>query len=352
VSLESIRRQIDEVDLEILKLLKRRAELASAIGELKRKLSMPVSDPAREASVLAKVVSEAQAQGLDPELATLAFKAIIGLCKKVQERTRVAFLGPRGTFSEEAALKAFLSEGALLEPLATLPGIFEAVEKGSVDYGAVPIENSIEGFVGETLDLLATSDVKVCGEVEVKVHLNLIARPGTKLEDISVVLSHPQALNQCKSFLKRVLHSVEVRECSSTAEAVRMAVESDGVAAIGSSLAAVIYGGEILMRNVEDFKDNYTRFLIIGQKRVERATGCKTSVIFEVPNTPGSLYKALSPFALRGINLTCIVSRPVKSRPWDYMFYLEFEGDDEECLKELKEKTSHMKVLGTFGRLD
>jgi chorismate mutase/prephenate dehydratase len=352
MSLESIRRQIDEVDSEILKLLKRRVELASAIGELKRKLSMPISDPAREANALARMVSEARAQGLDAELTALTFKAIMGLCKKVQERARVAFLGPRGTFSEEAALKAFLSEGALLEPLATLSGVFDAVERGSVDYGVVPIENSIEGFVGETLDLLTASDVKVCGEVEVRVNLNLIAKPGTKLEDISVVLSHPQALSQCRSFLRRVLHNVEVRECSSTAEAVKKAVSSDRVAAIGSSLAAVIYGGEVLMRNIEDFKDNCTRFLIVGQKKIERAIGCKTSVIFEVPNTPGSLYKALSPFALRGINLACIVSRPVKDKPWNYMFYLEFEGDDEKCLEELKERASYVKILGTFGKLN
>jgi chorismate mutase/prephenate dehydratase len=351
VSLESLREQIDEVDLEILKLIKRRAELASAIGELKRRLSMPISDPAREANALARIASEAQARGLDVELITLAFKAIMGSCKKVQERTRVAFLGPRGTFSEEAALKAFLSEGARLEPFASLSGVFEAVERGSVDYGVVPIENSIEGFVGEALDLLAASDVRVCGEVEVRVCLNLIAKPGAKLEGIKVVLSHPQALSQCRSFLRRVLHDVEVRECSSTAEAVRMAVGSDGAAAIGSSLAATIYGGEVVMRCVEDFKDNYTRFLIIGRKRVEGAVGCKTSVIFEVPHTPGSLHKALSPFASRGVNLTCLVSRPIKGRPWKYMFYLEFEGDDEGCLRELGERATSVKVLGTFGRL-
>jgi chorismate mutase/prephenate dehydratase len=351
VSLEDLRRQIDELDLEMLRLLGRRAELASAMGRLKRELSMPISDPAREADVLAKVASEARARGLDVELATLAFKAIMGLCKRAQERTKVAFLGPRGTFSEEAALKAFLSEGAQLEPLASLSGVFEAVERGGVDYGVVPIENSVEGFVGEALDLLAASDVRVCGEVEVRVCLNLIAKPGAKLEGVKVVLSHPQALSQCRSFLRRILHNVEVRECSSTAEAVRMAVGSDGAAAIGSSLAATIYGGEVLMRCVEDFKDNYTRFLIIGRKRVERAIGCKTSLIFEVPHTPGSLHKALSPFASRGVNLTCLVSRPIKGRPWEYMFYLEFEGDDEKCLEELKEKTSRVKVLGTFGRL-
>jgi prephenate dehydratase len=284
-------------------------------------------------------------------LTLLAFKAIMGLCKKVQERMKVAFLGPRGTFSEEAALKAFLSEGARFEPFTTLSGVFEAVERGSVDYGAVPIENSIEGFVGETLDLLAKSDMRVCGEVEVRVCLNLIVKPGAKLEDVSMVISHPQALNQCRSFLRSILRDVEVRECSSTAEAVKKVMNSDGVAAIGSSLAATIYGGEILMRCVEDFKDNYTRFLIIGRKRIERAVGRKTSVIFEVPNTPGSLHKALSPFASRGINLTCIVSRPVKNKPWEYMFYLEFEGDDEKCLEELKERTSYVKVLGTYGKL-
>jgi len=348
VSLEELRRQIDEVDAEILRLLKRRVELASAVGRLKRELSMPVGDPAREAAVLARAAAEARAQGLDVELVTLAFKAVVGLCKRVQERTRVAFPGPRGGFGEEAALKAFLSEGAVLEPMEALQGVFEAVESGSFDYGVVPIEGSAEGFVGETLDLLAASDVRVCGEVEVKASLNLIARPGARLEDVSVVLGHPQALSRCAPLLRRVLPSVELRERSSSAEAVREAVGSDGVAAVGSDLAAAAYGGEVLARGLGG---GYARFLVIGRRRIERAVGCKTSVMFEAPSASASLHRALSPLALRGVSLACIASRPARGRPGDLMFYLEFEGDDEKCLEGLREEAYYVKVLGTFGRL-
>ena len=353
--LERLRRLIDEVDGEILRLLKRRADLVKSIAEMKRRLNMPLIDLARETVVLTRVEEWARSQGLDVELALIAFRAAMGLCKRAYRELEVAFLGPRGSFSEEAALKAFLGEGAKLRPISTIRGVFEVVERGSADYGVVPIENSLEGGVGETLDLLAETELKVCGEVEVRVSLNLIAKPGTRLEEVHTLLSHPHALGQCRSFLRATLRGVRVRTCSSTAEAVKRAVSSQGVAAIGSALAALIHGGEVLMKGVEDFKDNYTRFLVVGRERVERGVGCKTSVVFKLPNTPGALHRALSPFASRSINLTCIMSRPTRRRPWEYMFYLDFEGGgDERCveaLKELEERALQVKVLGSYGKL-
>ncbi|PCN50295.1 prephenate dehydratase [Candidatus Geothermarchaeota archaeon ex4572_27] len=355
MSLEELRRLVDEVDGEILRLLRRRVELARSIAELKRRLNMPLVDPAREAAILARVEEWSRGHGLDVELALTAFKAVIGLCKRAQRGLEVAFLGPRGSFSEEAALKAFLSEGATFKPVSTIRGVFEVVERGAADYGVVPIENSLEGSVGETIDLLAETELKVCGEVEVRVSLSLIAGPGTRLEDVHTVLSHPHALGQCRSFLRAVLRGVKVRACSSTAEAVRRAVRSRGVAAIGSRLAAAMYGGEVLVEGVEDLKDNYTRFLVIGREGVERGVGRKTSLIFRLPNTPGSLHRALSPFAARGINLTCITSRPIRGRPWEYMFYVELEGGGdgrcEEALRELEGVALQVKVLGSYGRL-
>jgi len=355
--LEQLRRKIDEIDQELLNLISKRIEIAKKLGELKKSRELPVADYQREEQVVARGLRLADDLGLDKELTSLMLRALIGICRKAQSRLKVAFLGPRGSFSEEAALKAFLEEGAEFQPMPSISDVFRAAESGDIDYGVVPVENSIEGGVGETLDLLVDTSLKVCGEVTVKISLCLIARPGLRLQDVKIVLSHPHAIAQCRNFLNHVLKNVKIETCSSTAEAVRKAMKLDGAAAIGSRAAASLYGGAILASEIQDLKDDVTRFFILGRKRIEKAKGSKTSIIFKLPHTPGALYEALAPFAARRINLTRIESRPAKGRPWEYVFHVDFEGDgerDDSCiqaLEELKEKVLFLKILGAYGEV-
>lgn len=356
MNLDELRKAIDKVDSEILRLIKRRAELVARIGGVKQSLGLPLVDSSREEEILSRVKAAAEQYNLNTDLMLLAFKAVIGLCRESQRRLTVALLGPEGSFSEEAAIKVFLAKGVLFKPVLTVRDVFRSVEEGDADFGVVPIENSLEGSVNETLDLLTKGKLKICGEVELRIKLNLIARVDTNLEDIEYVFSHPHALGQCRNFLETILRRAKVRSCSSTAEAVREAIKLKGAAAIGSEYAATIYGGQILARGIEDAKDNFTRFIVIGHRSLVGGRRRKTSVFFRLPNVPGSLYKALAPFANRNINLTRIESRPVKDKPWEYLFYLDFEGDeeDEKCrraLKELAEKTLFMRILGSYGSL-
>jgi len=350
-----LRERIDEIDREILTLISRRIEVARMLGELKRVRGLPVADYDREEEVLKRALAIADQMGLDRELTSLILRALIGMCRRAQARLRVAYLGPRGSFTEEAALKAFLIEGAEMNPVPSIRHVFRAAESGDADYGVVPVENSIEGGVGETLDMLVETPLRVCGEVAVRISLCLIARPGTRLQDVKTVISHPHAIAQCRGFLNSVLRNARIETCSSTAEAVERAVEMDGAAAIGSRAAAYLYGGEVLAGDIQDVRDDVTRFFILGRRRLERARGSKTSIIFRLPHTPGALYEALAPFAARRINLTRIESRPAKGRPWEYVFHVDFEGDgegDERCiqaLRELREKTLFLKILGSYG---
>jgi len=354
---EELRKRIDEIDRELLALISKRVEIARELGKLKKSRGLPIADHKREEEVIEKGLMLADELGLDRELTSLMLRALIGICRKAQSRLKVAFLGPRGSFSEEAALKAFLAEGADLQPMPSISDVFRATESGDVDYGVVPVENSIEGGVGETLDLLVDTPLKVCGEVTVRISLCLIARPGLRLQDVKIVLSHPHAIAQCKNFLNYVLKTARIETCSSTAEAVQKAVKIEGAAAIGSRGAASLYGGAVLASEIQDVKDDVTRFFILGRKRIERARGSKTSIIFRLPHTPGALYEALAPFAARKINLTRIESRPVKGRPWEYVFHVDFEGDgekDELCIQaldELKEKALFLKILGAYGEV-
>lgn len=269
---------------------------------------------------------------------------------------KVSFLGPKASFTEEAALKIFSSFNHVLIPRPTIRDVFKSVENGECDYGVVPLENSIEGSVNETLDMLVVTTSKIVAEVEVKIRLCLISKPGTKLEDIRIVLSHPHALAQCRVFIDNYLRGVTIDVRSSTSEAVKEAVTRGDVAAIGSLYAAKAYGGEVLIEGIEDFNENYTRFIAIGYKEVDLGVGCKTAIIFTLPHRPGTLCSALQVFALRNINLSKIESRPIKGKPWEYLFYLEFEGDVKElrvfeALEELRSKVTSLKFLGSFRRI-
>ena len=267
---------------------------------------------------------------------------------------RVSFQGEKGSYSHEASEKYF-GKRVAVKPCRSLRDVFHAVETKQVAFGVVPVENSYEGSINETHDLLATTTSRVCGEVEVRVRHCLIARPETKLSEIRTVYSHPQALAQCAKYLRA--HRLEAVPSYDTAGSVKLvkAIRSSKVAAIASRRAAQLYAMQIISEGIEDSGVNYTRFFILGRKIAPRSRDDKTSIIFGVEHKPGSLYRALRTLSSRRINLTKIESRPVKDTPWQYNFFVDFQGhlQDKACqeaLRDLQEKSTFVKVLGSYPR--
>ncbi|MDI9619248.1 MAG: prephenate dehydratase [Candidatus Nezhaarchaeota archaeon] len=354
MSIEELRREIDEVDKRILSLLAKRASIARMLGEAKRRARLGVADLHRELEVLSNVRSEALKLKLNPEAVEAIYRGIIALCSAVQKPIRVAFLGPSGSFSEEAA-RRFFSIGAFVElkECMTVRDLFASVEKGEADHAVVPVENSLSGSIAETLDLLLEADLKVCGEVKHRIELNLIAKPGLGIADVKAVASHPQALAQCREFLRRELGDVKLIETASTSQAVKLSLEGEGVAAVGSRLAAEIYGGEIIFRSIEDCKNNYTRFLLLGHEDLPLTEGCKTSIVLPVTHKAGGLSRAFEVLVDKGINIMKVEPRPIKGRAWEYFFFIDIEGHREEeacreALRELRNSFNLVKVLGSY----
>ncbi|MEM3017627.1 MAG: prephenate dehydratase [Candidatus Bathyarchaeia archaeon] len=272
----------------------------------------------------------------------------------MSSKLRVAYLGPRGTFTEQAARSHFLENAKFLE-CKDIPEIFAVVSSSSAEFGVVPVENSIEGSVNIALDMLLESNLQVSGEIDQRVVHNLIAQHEIAPSRIRVVVSHPQALAQCRNFLKVNLPHAEVLEAGSTAAAVKSVMGSRDKAAIGSELASKIYGMKVIRRGIEDNPNNFTRFFVLSRSRSARTGNDKTSIIFSTEHAPGALHKALGVFAERGINLTKIESRPARKRPWEYIFYCDLEGHLEDvpvkdALDELSRKTTFLKILGSYPR--
>ncbi|MDG6954487.1 MAG: prephenate dehydratase [Nitrososphaerota archaeon] len=266
----------------------------------------------------------------------------------------VAFQGAHGAYSEEAIRQHFGAKRDTV-PCRTISEVFNLVETGEVKYGVVPVENSTEGSVNETYDSLITTSTKIAGEIVLRVVHCLVALPSTSISDVKVVYSHPQALAQCRGFLASM--GAELNVSYDTAGSVEM-IRDDGrrdAAAVASKAAAQIYGMSVLKEGIEDNGHNYTRFLVIMTEESERSTESKTSVIFSAPHTPGSLYTALEAFARQGVNLTKIESRPTRQRPWEYYFFLDFEGHrdavtQKEALHDLAKRATFLKVLGSYPK--
>lgn len=269
-------------------------------------------------------------------------------------KEKVAFLGPKGTFTEQAARSYFLDNYEFVE-YRDIPEVFTAISSGLVKFGVVPIENSIEGSVNIALDLLFESNIKVSGEIEQRIIQNLITEDNVSIRDIKKVISHPQAIAQCRDFLKSKLPKSERIEIASTSAAVKAVKGTTDMAAIGSELAAKSYKMKILCAGIEDNPNNSTRFFVLSQQELAQTGNDKTTIIFSVKHAPGALYDALGVFASRNINLTKIESRPTRKKPWEYIFYCGFEGHKDEkliqeVLNELKDKTIFMKVLGSYPK--
>ncbi len=353
MSLEDLRRKIDETDTKIVKLLAERMRIAEEIGEEKKEQRKQVEDKEREERVLEKVRSIAQEENISQEAIEGIYRQIITVSRSVQGIV-VAFQGEIGAYSEEAAFN-FFGPSVKVKPCESLDDVFTVVEGAEVPFGIVPIENSLEGSISRVYDLLLDSSLRVCGEMELRVVHCLIANPGARVDLIRRVYSHPQALGQCQAFLKHL--DYELIPTYDTAGSVKMIKEkgiTDG-ADIASARAAEIYEMQIIAKEIEDNPNNFTRFFILAKQDSPPSGNDKTSIVFSVKHKPGALYESLKDLAARNINLTKIESRPTKQKPWEYNFYLDFEGhrEDEaarEALDNLEKTSLFLKVLGSYPK--
>ena len=355
-ALDDIRRSIDDVDAQIQELLSRRARYAQLVGISKTASGKAVDfyRPEREADVLRKALARNKGPLRDEEIARL-FREIMSACLAQQEPLKVAFLGPEGTFTQAAVLKHFGSSVRAL-PLAAIDEVFHEVEGGVADFGVVPIENSSEGTVNHTLDMFLSSSLKICGEVELRIHHCLMGRM-SRIADVKRVCAHSQALAQCRGWLDIELPDVERVAVPSNAEGARRARDERGSAAIAIRAAADIYGLTVLANEIEDRPDNTTRFLVVGRKLFS-ASGCdRTTLLVSAQGTDdaGALFRLLQPLSEHRVNMTRIESRPSHKRKWDYVFFIDIEGHVSDppvakALASLQERASLFKVLGSYPR--
>lgn len=350
---EKLREEIDRLDARIAALLNRRARLAERIGRLKSERGRLVYDPAREEEILS-ALDRLNTGPLSRGDLRAIYREVISACRKLEKRLVIGFLGPAASFSHAAARMKF-GRGADYSPQDTIASVFEETEKGNCDFGVVPIENSLEGAVTHTMDKIAETDLKICAEVFLPVSHCLLAR-GARSRPARVY-SHPQVFGQCRAWLQKNLPGVELIESSSTAHAARQAASEKGAGALASRLAASVYGLKILAERIEDDTGNITRFLVIGRLEPRSAVRNRTSILFSLPHRAGSLYDALSAFKRRKINLTRIESRPLRKKPWEYCFFVDFEGHLRQSktravLKELDGICLFLKVLGSYPRSD
>jgi chorismate mutase/prephenate dehydratase len=352
-SLEPIRRQIDELDRQLQELLTRRAALAREIGANKdgpRQTALDFYRPDREAQVLRGVLERNEGPLRDEQIVDL-FREIMSACLAQQEPLKVAFLGPEGTFSQAAVLKHF-GHGVRDLALGSIEEVFHQVEAGVADFGVVPVENSSEGSVSDTLDMFLFSPLKICGEVELRIRQHLLGHD-QELTDVRRVYSHQQSLSQCRAWLDQQLPHAERVPVSSNAEAARLARDEEGAAAIAGDTAAEVYGLKVLMPNIEDRPDNTTRFLVIGRQSYPPSGQDKTSLLLSSRHKAGALYALLSPLAEHKVSMTRIESRPSRRGKWDYVFFVDVEGHCEDpgiaaALEDLKSAASLFRVLGSY----
>ncbi|MFC2034079.1 prephenate dehydratase [Chloroflexota bacterium] len=353
MSLGNLRKKIDATDTEIVKLIAERVRIAKEIGKEKRAQGRQIEDIARENKVLENVKHVAENENINPNDIECIYQQIVTISRNLQG-AKVAFQGELGAYSEEAASQ-FFGQSIQVKPSESLDDVFKAVEQEEAHFGIVPIENSLEGSISRVYDLLLDSNIRVCGETELRVIHCLIASPDTKLELIKKVYSHPQALGQCRAYLKHL--NFELIPTYDTAGSVKMLEEkgiTDG-AAIASNRAAEIYGMKIIAREIADNPNNFTRFFVLSKQDSPPSGNDKTSIVFSVKHKPGALYELLRDLADVNINLTKIESRPTRQKAWEYNFYLDFEGHyqdkaAQEALAKIEEASRFVKVLGSYPK--
>jgi chorismate mutase/prephenate dehydratase len=347
-----LRHEIDALDDMIMELLNRRARFVIEVGKLKSAKKGDFHVPNREREIYDRLTAHNSGPFPNEALRSV-FREIISASLALEAPMKVAFFGPKATFTHLAAMQQF-GLSAELVPQKSIPAVFEDVGKGRAQYGVVPVENSTEGMVSHTLDMFMESDLKINAEVLLEIHHYLLSRTG-RFEDIKKVYSHPQPIAQCRDWLAENLPNVPVVDVASTAVAAQIVSEDYTAAAIASELAATMYDLKVVRERIEDQVNNFTRFLVIGKKLADTSGDDKTSLMFSVKDEVGILYRMLEPFAKRGINLSKIESRPLKKKAWEYIFFLDLMGHIkdpviEEAVQELKQCCQFVKVLGSYPR--
>lgn len=349
--LKQLRNQIDAIDSELLKLVSTRAELAQQIGKIKK--SGVVYRPEREAQILTRIQEQNPGPITNEHIKQL-FTEIMSLCRALEKPMSVAYLGPNGTFSEDAALKRF---GSAITTVAcdSIDEVFRTVESDAASYGVVPVENSSEGAVGRTMDLLLQTPLTICGEIQLPVHQFLMAQQ-TELSQINKIYTHPQSFAQCHQWLRTNLPQIANTAfitTASNADAARQAAVDKNAAAIASKRAAELFGLAICAENIEDDPKNTTRFLVIGKQDVAASGKDKTSLILSTNNRSGAIYKLLEPLAQHGVSMSRLESRPSRTGLWQYVFFVDIEGHQQDAnvaaaLEALREKAASLKILGSY----
>ncbi len=355
--LSEIRERINDIDKRLQSLITERATIAKKVGVAKGNLGSAVDyyRPEREAEVLRSVLERNQGPMRDDEMLRL-FREIMSACLAQQEPLKIGFLGPEGTFTQSAVFKHFGHSVSAL-PFHTVDEVFQEVECGAADFGVVPIENSTEGSVNNTLDMFLISPLKISGEIELKIEQHLMSRM-KGLENIERICAHEQSLAQCRGWIREYLPHVELIGMSSNAAGARRARDEDGTAAIGPEVAADVYELGIMVNNIEDRPDNATRFLVVGRKLLAASGEDKTTILVSTSDTAGGagvLHDLLLPLAEQGVSMTRIESRPSRRKKWDYVFFIDIEGHAEEspiseALANLEKNSSLFRVLGAYPK--
>ncbi len=351
-ALGGVRADIDRIDGELLRLLNERARCAQRVGEIKAEFGDAgfIYRPEREAQVLRRL-QEVNPGPLLNENITFFFREVMSACLSLEQPLGIAFLGPLGTFSESAATKHFGHAGRLL-PQDSIDDVFREVESGHAHYAVVPVENSTEGAVGRTMDLLLSTPLKICGEVVLRIHQNLLSRE-TDFAKITKVYSHAQSLAQCHEWLNRMLPHAQRISVGSNAQAAQKAAEEAGTAAIAGEAAAARYDLPKLVENIEDEPNNTTRFLVLGRYDAGISGRDKTSLIMSAPNRTGALHELLLPLSTAGVSMSRLESRPARNALWEYVFYVDIEGHREDgavkaALEQLAARAAYLKILGSY----
>lgn len=353
IDLDALRQRIDGLDGEILRLISERAQCAGQVAKVKTDSDPDAVfyRPEREAQVLRRIMALNQGP-LDAEEMARLFREIMSACLALEKPVKVAYLGPEGTFTQQAALKHF-GESAVSLPMAAIDEVFREVEAGAVNYGVVPVENSTEGVVNHTLDSFMDSSMRICGEVVLRIHHHLLVSSNTRRDKVSRVYSHPQSFAQCRKWLDAHYPHAERVPVSSNAEAAKLVKTEWHSAAIAGDMAAKLYGLEKIAETIEDRPDNSTRFLIIGNQDVPSSGEDKTSIVVAMRNQPGALHDLLEPFHRHQVDLTRLETRPSRSGVWNYVFFIDFSGHRDDArvaavLEEVRLRCAELKVLGSY----
>ena len=346
--LAKLRARIDALDKRLVAALNQRAQLAHAVGKLKQ--GKQVYRPEREAQVLRRILELNPGPLGKPALARV-YAEIISACRALEQPLAVSYLGPAGTFSEMAALKLFGS-GVRAQPCASIDEVFRQAETGSVNYGVVPVENSSEGAIDRTHDLLLSTPLKICAETVLRVRQNLMSKSGS-LRKIVRVYSHAQSLAQCNQWLSRKLPDAERISVASNSEAARLAAHDAAAAAIAGDIAVERHGLKLVARNIEDDPNNTTRFLVLGDHDAAPSGKDLTSIVMSAPNRPGAVHALLTPIAKHGVSMSRLESRPARTGRWEYMFYVDVQGHRQDpkvakALAELEKLAPFLKILGSY----